>query len=662
MPYKGFWGAYSRRKRAFYQGLYLHLEDMRKHFKLKLAAAIIILAILTSCDLPVPPPYNVYVTTTGNDSNDCLTAAHACLTVPAALAKAATASTIIIGPGTFPGSFGVDKFVTIRGAGQTRTIITRADAGGPVIVIMEPVTATLSDLTISGGYDTLAVSGRNAHLIGNNLTITNGQLDGIGNNGRVNLTNATISNTHIGILNYDVFTGDHLVIQGISLYGIENHGAMDLQHTTVQQVTGGVAVSNETADAGTARLSFTGGLITNNSGTGVINRSGSTTITSSTISNNHQEGVTNQATMILDHVEVENNTLAGVLSEGGAGSNLQVSRSAFVNNTTGIELENSTASILNSTFSGNRSDGINVNNSRLDLSYVTVAFNIRGLVVGGSIVDIHNSIVELNSSTNCQGYAPSSPSDAPLACNDALTNTTLHLGSLTLSTGTKIIPLLTGSSAINAAAGTCPAVDQRGYVRPYGTACDIGAFEFGAGLHLEAATPGTETPPIFEIFTDTPSATLETVVAIPNQNVNCREGNGSIFDIADTLFKDIEYQPIGRGSDNQWLLFIGPAFQEKCWAFIENIDLFANDQAIQIEDVSAALLPFVTYPATPIPTFTLTPELDATVTPGAGAIDFDKDGFPAGKDCDDKNAKVYPGAPETPGDSIDSNCNGDDNK
>ena len=42
------------------------------------------------------------------------------------------------------------------------------------------------------------------------------------------------------------------------------------------------------------------------------------------------------------------------------------------------------------------------------------------------------------------------------------------------------------------------------------------------------------------------------------------------------------------------------------------------------------------------------------------ALDADGDGSPDDEDCDDDNASVYPGAPETPGDKLDSNCDGND--
>lgn len=46
---------------------------------------------------------------------------------------------------------------------------------------------------------------------------------------------------------------------------------------------------------------------------------------------------------------------------------------------------------------------------------------------------------------------------------------------------------------------------------------------------------------------------------------------------------------------------------------------------------------------------------------GLSVIDRDQDGFFApGEDCDDDNADINPDAGETPGDDVDSNCDGED--
>ena len=47
-------------------------------------------------------------------------------------------------------------------------------------------------------------------------------------------------------------------------------------------------------------------------------------------------------------------------------------------------------------------------------------------------------------------------------------------------------------------------------------------------------------------------------------------------------------------------------------------------------------------------------------TSADSAIDEDGDGWGFDEDCDDDNPEVFPGAEETPGDGVDSNCDGAD--
>ncbi|MCW5876729.1 MAG: zf-HC2 domain-containing protein [Anaerolineales bacterium] len=125
----------------------------------------------------------------------------------------------------------------------------------------------------------------------------------------------------------------------------------------------------------------------------------------------------------------------------------------------------------------------------------------------------------------------------------------------------------------------------------------------------------------------TPVAGMPLLVAVPVQNVNCREGNSSQFEVADTLLQGEEYSPEARGRDELWVRFKGPTFQELCWVFVDNLDLFIDDEPVELADVPEELLPYADYPPTPTPspTPTFTPEPDRLPQCSDG-IDNDGDG------------------------------------
>jgi hypothetical protein len=72
-----------------------------------------------------------YVSPSGNDANDCLSPATACLTITAAIAKASSGDTISIAAGTYVEGVNINKNnLTITGAGATSTIISGPKTGG----------------------------------------------------------------------------------------------------------------------------------------------------------------------------------------------------------------------------------------------------------------------------------------------------------------------------------------------------------------------------------------------------------------------------------------------------------------------------------------------------------------------------------------------------
>lgn len=124
-----------------------------------------------------------------------------------------------------------------------------------------------------------------------------------------------------------------------------------------------------------------------------------------------------------------------------------------------------------------------------------------------------------------------------------------------------------------------------------------------------------------------------TLIAIPIQNVNCREGNSTLFEIADTLLAGSANEPTARGVDNLWLQFAGPTYGEPCWVFVNGLTLFLNDAEVEIDMIPEAVLSIVQYPPPPTATPTMIPEAEDTETPEPASpqcddgIDNDGDGF-----------------------------------
>jgi hypothetical protein len=99
------------------------------------------------------------------------------------------------------------------------------------------------------------------------------------------------------------------------------------------------------------------------------------------------------------------------------------------------------------------------------------------------------------------------------------------------------------------------------------------------------------------------------LIAIPNENVNCREGNNSsLFDVVEFLAQGTEYTPIARGVDNQWLLFRGTTTNRDCWSYVGEFILLLDGNKVGINVIPENRLPFASYPGLPGPSPTPTPK------------------------------------------------------
>ena len=194
-------------------------------------------------------------------------------------------------------------------------------------------------------------------------------------------------------------------------------------------------------------------------------------------------------------------------------------------------------SITSSTFTGNSATGIRPNSGSTGLggairdngnpttlTHLTIVGNhadwVGGGIVGGSHATLRASIVADNTAANggygwnigknCSGtladggfnlqWPTLNPSDAnDKRCAASVTFLPPQLGSLAANGGpTATISPLYGSPAIDAVTGGCPppATDQRGYARPNGPRCDVGAVEWRPAADLAVSLSGG--PPAVE--------------------------------------------------------------------------------------------------------------------------------------------------------------------
>jgi uncharacterized repeat protein (TIGR01451 family) len=451
---------------------------MKSPFRFFLLVFILLVVfVVVSKATVVTPAYAVgfwYVSTIGNDSNDCTTASTPCTGINGALNKAGfvDGDTIRVAIGSYTGT-------------------------GDEVVLLN------KSATLSGGWNT-------------SFTMQSGMSTIDGQNTRRGIT--VNSNVTIEMYQFIIQNGFTYFEGG----GISNRGNLALNRTIVRSNTT-QAYNNETSYC-------------NSYGGGGIYSSGNLTATISNISNNVSAcagaGLMNTGIAIIKNSSITNNRTShptqlvaggGIVSFGTliiSNSNLsgnQAIMGAGIMNGGTFTLTNST---INENHSGWEGGGIYNYSGSMIINSSTITANkgsdAGGIYWNGGTTKIQNTVVAGNfggfSSTDCGGYSTVNSSGYNLigstfGCNyivgtGDLINVDPKLGQLIGSPG--YYPLQPSSVAINAGNPTgCTdgtellTVDQRGASRV--GRCDIGAYEYtvpgtAANVYAFAGTPQRTAP------------------------------------------------------------------------------------------------------------------------------------------------------------------------
>jgi hypothetical protein len=248
-----------------------------------------------------------------------------------------------------------------------------------------------------------------------------------------------------------------------------------------------------------------------NSG-GAIFNNGVLTVNNSLITANRAKlkggGIYNVGTMTINETTIQNNEVnignepyesgGGILNDGIAtinnstiANNVASQSAGGIGNSGILTITNSTISGNSTTLSGIVSGAAIINAGNAVISYTTITNNVSAtssaVFSAPDTIEIINSIIANNPGGDCS-YPATSPVSGPnLDSDGSCDNFTItddpQLGPLANNGGpTQTHAISASSPAKNAAAGTCPAADQRGDPRPHGAACDLGAYEFsGSG-------------------------------------------------------------------------------------------------------------------------------------------------------------------------------------
>jgi hypothetical protein len=384
---------------------------------------------------PLPPPSGtlvssgptLYVSTAGNDANDCLTAAAACRTIPEAVGKAEWRSEIRIAPGSYDGALRITKDVLLIGEPSSPARILHpatVSAGVPNVSIRGNARVEMSNLSIEGdpvhtesstAHGLLIEAGSTAALT--SVSIRNNRGQAVYNIGSLYYNGGSVTGNDAGIGSAGTaeLRGVDILANGGSnfgSYGFNNRGEAVLEDVNVRD-NDAVGILH-----GAGSITLTGGEITGNRGDGFRSEGGVADVAGTLFDGNSGSGVTvHGGTVRLNGVRIEH-SLTGLFVDGGAaeaedtsirnngsagikayGGRLSLSNVETSGNVDGVDIRGDTQVTADgSVFEDNTGFGVILAQGRLTLRNGRVAHNGFGLRIAGGTASIETAAVSGNGS------------------------------------------------------------------------------------------------------------------------------------------------------------------------------------------------------------------------------------------------------------------------
>ena len=231
---------------------------MRTHFKMMCAFVILVAAVFLISRIGFQPARAAgpwYVSTTGNDSNSCMSPMEACATINGAIGKAISGDTVYVATGTYvKNTFSevvlIDKDITLKGGWDSNFVVQ-------------------NDFSIIDGQKLMGGirvdSSVSADVEGFIVENCVGYIGGINNFGLLNLGNSIVRMNESDHHGGGIFNGNELIATNITVLdnsssqggGIYNSGDMVLEQ--------GVVSDNKAGDGGGVYNNSAGSLEIKNS-------------------------------------------------------------------------------------------------------------------------------------------------------------------------------------------------------------------------------------------------------------------------------------------------------------------------------------------------------------------------------------------------------------